>query len=439
MLVTNPAHRATVSEIMIHPWMNKGFDAPIDNYLTDRKPLTIPLDNDVIRAMTEGFEFGSQDEIKEKLEAIVSSEGYQKASKLLSERSRRRHSFTLPNDDPQSIPAAYQPLVSIYYLVKERMQRQQNKSDKMDKQPEMDVSRRSSDASSIKIPDMAVLHKDKSPTEDTRERRPSASSTTRRVSMYSSSDDDNDTNDTELRRLSLSLHPPPMENDKASLSAPMKYNQSYTSQQQLQQLQLTDEKDTKNSRLIPRRMTVGQTCIPDSQFLKMIHNTEGRLASCKAPVQQLPNVVVEEKANIEPKSHHYSFHQPNGFQQVASTTKKKNTADQNIKPVFLKGLFSVTTTSTKHPSIIRADLIQVLERIGVKWREGRGYFECVHMPSIDVTNTDMSLPDIVMRFEIYIVKVPWLLGMHGLQFRMMGGNPLQYKNMCRKILSELKL
>jgi hypothetical protein len=388
--------------------------------------------------MTEGFEFGSQDEIKEKLEAIVSSEEYQKASKLLSERSRRRHSFTLPNDDPQSIPAAYQPLVSIYYLVKERMQRQQNNSDKMDKQPEMDVSRRSSDASSIKIPDMAVLHKDKSPTEDTRERRPSASSATRRVSMYSSSDDDNDTNDTELRRLSLSLHPPPMENDKASLSAPMKYNQSYTSQQQLQQLQLTDEKDAKNSRLIPRRMTVGQTCIPDSQFLKMIHNTEGRLASCKAPVQQLPNVVVEEKANIEPKLH-YSFHQPNGFQQAASTTKKKNTADQNIKPVFLKGLFSVTTTSTKHPSIIRADLIQVLERIGVTWREGRGYFECVHMPSIDVTNTDMSLPDIVMRFEIYIVKVPWLLGMHGLQFRMMGGNPLQYKNMCRKILSELKL
>jgi hypothetical protein len=137
--------------------------------------------------------------------------------------------------------------------------------------------------------------------------------------------------------------------------------------------------------------------------------------------------------------------------------------------VFLKGLFSVTTTSTKHPSVIRADLIHVLERIGVKWRESKGRFECVHVPSIDLYGqqqrdllpvheeeataghsengrkeftrgrTAVDIPDLVVRFEIYIVKVPWLLGMHGLQFRRVGGDPWQYKNMCSKILNELKL
>ncbi len=139
MLVTNPAHRATVSELIVHPWMNKGYDGPVDNYLPDRLPLSLPVDMEVVRGMT-GFEFGTETEIKQKLEDIINSEEYQKAAKTLAERTekiQRNHknthvssrfsphtiltkkSFSLPNDDPQSIPAAYHPLVSIYYLVKE--------------------------------------------------------------------------------------------------------------------------------------------------------------------------------------------------------------------------------------------------------------------------------------------------------------------------------
>ncbi|CAO3592824.1 unnamed protein product [Absidia cylindrospora] len=154
----------------------------------------------------------------------------------------------------------------------------------------------------------------------------------------------------------------------------------------------------------------------------------------------------------------------------------QGTADEQIKPVFLKGLFSVSTTSTKHPSVIRADLIRVLERIGVKWRESKSRFECVHVPSIDMNRVttgaeddhhhvsgrrsplqdssslsfsppptnltsaaSVTVPDLVVRFEIYIVKVPWLLGMHGLQFRRVSGDTWQYKNMCSRILAELKL
>ncbi|CAG8612712.1 6644_t:CDS:2, partial [Scutellospora calospora] len=36
MLVTNPMYRATLAEVMSHPWMNKGFDGPPENYLPSR-------------------------------------------------------------------------------------------------------------------------------------------------------------------------------------------------------------------------------------------------------------------------------------------------------------------------------------------------------------------------------------------------------------------
>lgn len=57
MLVTDPKQRASLAEIMVHPWMNKGFNAPPENYLPVREPLQLPLDQEVIEKMT-GFDFG---------------------------------------------------------------------------------------------------------------------------------------------------------------------------------------------------------------------------------------------------------------------------------------------------------------------------------------------------------------------------------------------
>jgi len=57
---------------------------------------------------------------------------------------------------------------------------------------------------------------------------------------------------------------------------------------------------------------------------------------------------------------------------------------ENAKPVFLKGLFSVSTTSTKPVSAIRSDIIRVLRQLGVEYTEVRGGFSCRHTPSIDL-------------------------------------------------------
>ncbi|KAJ4490606.1 CAMK/CAMKL/Kin1 protein kinase [Lentinula aciculospora] len=66
--------------------------------------------------------------------------------------------------------------------------------------------------------------------------------------------------------------------------------------------------------------------------------------------------------------------------------------DRHAKPVFLKGLFSVTTTSTKSPSIIKADIRRVLDRMQVQYREVKGGFECIHLPSIDISSVEPTTP-----------------------------------------------
>ncbi|CDO69735.1 hypothetical protein BN946_scf184697.g7 [Trametes cinnabarina] len=60
--------------------------------------------------------------------------------------------------------------------------------------------------------------------------------------------------------------------------------------------------------------------------------------------------------------------------------------DKDFKPVYLKGLFSVATTSTKPPQAIKADIRRVLDRMQVQYRETKTGFECIHMPSIDVSS-----------------------------------------------------
>lgn len=47
---------------------------------------------------------------------------------------------------------------------------------------------------------------------------------------------------------------------------------------------------------------------------------------------------------------------------------------------------SVATTSTKPPGVIKTDIRRVLDRMQVQYREIKGGFECLHMPSIDLAS-----------------------------------------------------
>lgn len=59
-----------------------------------------------------------------------------------------------------------------------------------------------------------------------------------------------------------------------------------------------------------------------------------------------------------------------------------------MKPVFLKGLFSVSTTSSKPFKVIEADIVRVLKQLGVEYHSnGKGGFRCRHKPSIDLNKS----------------------------------------------------
>ncbi|KAJ1860599.1 Serine/threonine-protein kinase [Coemansia sp. RSA 989] len=80
LLVVNPRRRATMGEAIRHPWMCKGYDRPLANYLPARTPLVSPhqLDRGVIHEMAKyiGFGFGSEEEIRVGLEAILTEDWY---------------------------------------------------------------------------------------------------------------------------------------------------------------------------------------------------------------------------------------------------------------------------------------------------------------------------------------------------------------------------
>ena len=155
MLVTDPKNRAPLSEIMNHPWMTKGTNGPPDNYLPPREPLQLPLDEQIIEKMT-GFEFGPPEWIRNQLENIINSDDYQRAIRQYNKRhqthstdsankrtsvfdfyQRRRSNLSkdgLANPSTETIPSgedpvnAFHPLLSIYYLVREKQDREKQES-----------------------------------------------------------------------------------------------------------------------------------------------------------------------------------------------------------------------------------------------------------------------------------------------------------------------
>lgn len=74
--------------------------------------------------------------------------------------------------------------------------------------------------------------------------------------------------------------------------------------------------------------------------------------------------------------------------ELAETTAEASRSPDAVKPVFLKGLFSVSTTSNKPLAFIQADIIRVLDQLGVTYSEIKGGFKCRHAPSIDLNVVD---------------------------------------------------
>ncbi|KAJ3223962.1 serine/threonine-protein kinase KIN2 [Clydaea vesicula] len=143
MLNPNPALRCTMEDIKNSSWMTKGYDGPPDNYVPVRQHLELPLNLEVIKRM-KGFGFGTDEEIKCKLEDIIQKRNLlkQQQSTFHNEKESKNNFFRKENFSAQkfdlkgvgralnkSKSEKWKPglpeysIVSIYYLVQEKMEK----------------------------------------------------------------------------------------------------------------------------------------------------------------------------------------------------------------------------------------------------------------------------------------------------------------------------
>jgi len=122
-----------------------------------------------------------------------------------------------------------------------------------------------------------------------------------------------------------------------------------------------------------------------------------------------------------------------------------------VQNVLVKGLFSVSTTSTKPPYIIKDEIERVLGNLKVQYIISGFDFLCIYtFPDTDSEPEDQTEnennPDLqdfemdkkVVKFELSIVKVQ-LLNLHGLFMKRVSGDAWTYKNICTQILKDAKL
>jgi hypothetical protein len=508
MIVTNRKKRATMSEVIVHPWLNKGYDSPVENYLPKRKPLQLPIDMKVVHGM-RGFEFGPEESIKEELEFLISSDEYQQAAKYLEasvclpatngpthHRSNllKRRSFMLPPNDPQSMPEAYHPLISVYYLVQERMQRENKKNgitvtatgnddtvSSANHVHELPLNEPSIGVS-YTVDGKSEVHS--APAPRTMLQFSTDSPPVTSVSSKGHCRNKSDTSGTTLvpptnvfrrwsRRWSRSSghsdqppsistqHSHPHQARVRPLSQCLPNDRTPVVTLNDSPVHVTSSSNTnlgqKFNRFLKRAKSITTAKDLPSTELKSKSSED----HCHHPLQPFnPDAVPIDE--IRTRHHHSEDNATdhhNAYLAIPSPISppsKDNPeirADLVVKPVLIKGLFSVSTTSTKKASEIRRELIRVLNKKQIGYREKVDRFECFLLQgnatgsqgfAVEYSDDDDDIINsrgttVAVRFEIYIVKIPWLLGMRGIRFRRISGDTWQYKNMCSKILDSLRL
>jgi hypothetical protein len=489
--------------------MIKGFGAPPESYLPAREPLQLPLDPNVVKAMT-GFDFGSVETISAQLIEVLESQEYQRAVRLSqherenqlpprdAEKKRgfgfdfykRRNSTTSrdtlsgPSSEALAVGTdpinAYHPLISVYYLVREKQDRDRAAANpgvtSMPRSPgeaplQMDIPAPKpahTNASAYEMPGekatggrsrpRARTHGEDEVAEGMKHLKIPGSGPTSpaMVDQYPEPPVRKESTAAGiLRRFSTRRrkeptdrsHPPmvtlqsPHEpstlrksfsvrrtRERESEGPPSSMLRSGSSQPQHSDL-LTPPRSADNNAKLGR-----STSVSSAEFRSRKENRRGAASENPPPrvtYKEPPQTSGSDHSTVNEKSKEgssrQSSEQKSHLDPRSATMRTKSLGHarresiqarrarreeqreanvpeetdvelgdasgvstervataENVKPVFLKGLFSVSTTSTKPVQAIRADIIRVLKQLGVSYTEIRGGFSCRHTPSIDL-------------------------------------------------------
>ena len=492
MLVTDPKQRASLAEIMSHPWMNKGFSVPPENYLPHREPMQPPLDQDVIEKMT-GFDFGPPDYITSQLTKVLESEEYQHAVRLnlrdqpapvQTERKRGVFDFykrrnSAASRDTLSAPSAeaiqlgndplnaYSPLVSVYHLVKEKLDRERTEArpgalglrqvpgevpvpelappeaahtNQYQLPGEKDTGRRSRPRARTHGEEevtegMKTLHTTSPSTnavpsqaETPAKKESTAAGILRRFSTRRTKDR---SRDTERERFSTPNTPTLNVQPPADSASPMNRGFSVrrnrraepspaplsSSGSQAQQDFLAAPEKTSQSKFLGRSTSVNSADYRPRRAARRSDadalDAERQPPSTSGSDQVAPNTQKDQgglrtggrthaartmslgharRESIQARrARREAAREANVPEETdadisgaGTALESANEGEDLSKPVYLKGLFSVSTTSSKPLPVIRADIIRVLRQLAVEYVEIKGGFSCRHAPSIEL-------------------------------------------------------
>lgn len=496
-----------MGEVMVHPWMNKGYSSPPDNFLPRREPIILPLDAEVINAMT-GFNFGPPDVIKSQLTRLVESEEYQRGVRAFQQEKdmpqptrdgdkkrgmfdfyKRRNSMnsrdtlTAPSsealglgNDPMN---AFSPLLSIYYLVKEKQDRERAEN----VVPTLSTQQPAAQKEKDPMPEIAPPQE--AHTNSAAYEMPGEKATGGRTRQRARTHGEDDAPDKSallspkaalgaeaqpdrpekkesaaagiLRRFSTRRRPKDPERlDRDRSHPPQVHIQSPSEQPPVPGIPIRksfsirrsrrEREDGSNSQIrsgssqpqhsdllsppIPAGLNpAGQkkglgrsTSVNSADFrrkrvmgsgteVKDPPTTSGSDRSTAGQRPQAEGRAAASSRSVSMRTKSLGHARRESIQ--ARRARREEQREANLpeetdldagdtsglsnerldnpdlaKPVFLKGLFSVSTTSTKPVPEIRADIKRVLKQLGVDYQEIKGGFRCVRAPSIDLKKVE---------------------------------------------------
>lgn len=495
MLVTDPRQRATMHEVMNHPWMLKGYNGPPENYLPLREPLSLPLDNEIITHMT-GFKFGPPDYIRDELTKRITSPKYlaaarrwekEKEQPLLTPKDvekkrgfgfdfyKRRNSVTskdtLTNTSSDGLPVgddplnAFDPMISIYYLVREKLERE-----RLAAQPSVPPKVQVPPSPGLPglpqsppvPPSPVVRPREKHSLAEIVPPQPAHTEGSRHSRQRARSHSEDQVREPAKNGL-LSPDMIPPSQTKSSGGGAISL---------LRRLSTRDRKKEpaegggRASNLIQKSVSMRAKSLGHARRESIQARRAKREAdAARSGDQALPQAPRHSSSRPLREETDAELGLGGLEEEAAGETsggshERLEPEDPDLaKPVYLKGIFSVSTTSTRPLPHIRADIKRVLKMLAVDFTEIKGGFSCLHAPSIAAGHGGVGgedgfgqhhhhshhdarererAADGEIRFEIVIVKVP-IVSLHGVQFKRVGGDTWQYKAMAEQIVKELRL
>lgn len=443
MLVVAPSERATLYEVIHHPWMVKGFDGPVDPHIPRREPIERPLNRAVIHEMST-LGLGQEETIEIGLERILQSSEYNNAVKqwrLHKDSGAWNSRFQSPLD-------SYAPSLSMYFLTMERLQRASSEASYTSRARSRTVGEQSRIIPPvIGVGNIEMPRKVDLPTASAAPAAPPAPAAPEKAAL----------------KPGFSTPKTPQEFNHQSLLENV--GQYYTPQ-------VTQAPPSPRSDLssLFRKISIRKR---GSQ-----HNdsTAGKNSNRRTVTPLQRGQSQQVRSHVRAKSTgHAAFEM---VEHAGSTSDMPSIASP--KPVFFRGFFSVQSTSTKPLAAIRTEIIRVLTDKKIEFVEIRGGFSCISRNSSPQTPSAPSTPStpsrrghskipstgsvddsslsvgsvemdigasdmlgnkpvsVPIRFEISIVRVP-IVGLHGVQFKKLTGNVWHYKNVAQDILAELHL